>query len=60
MKKTIIKGVYLIIIFLVALFSVSAVMNKGNTDMTMEMGILWGKSGNGVVIVRSVYLRILF
>ena len=38
MKKTIIKGVYLIIIFLVALFSVSAVMNKGNTDMTMEMG----------------------
>lgn len=38
MKKTIIKSVYLIIIFLVALFSVSAVMNKGNTDMTMEMG----------------------
>lgn len=38
MKKTIIKSVYLIIIFLAALFSVSAVMNKGNTDMTMEMG----------------------
>jgi len=37
MKKTIIKSVYLIIIFLTALFSVSAVMNKGNTDMTMEM-----------------------
>lgn len=38
MKKTIIKSVYLIIIFLAALLSVSAVMNKGNTDMTMEMG----------------------
>lgn len=38
MKKTIIKSVYLIIVFLAALFSVSAVMNKGNTDMTMEMG----------------------
>ncbi len=38
MKKTVIKGVYLIIIFLAALFGVSAVMNKGNTDMTVEMG----------------------
>lgn len=38
MKKTIIKGVYLIVVFLAALFSVSAVMNKGNTDMTVEMG----------------------
>lgn len=38
MKKTIIKSVYLIIIFLAASLSVSAVMNKGNTDMTMEMG----------------------
>lgn len=38
MRKTVIKGVYLTIIFLVALFSVSAVMNKGNTDMTVEMG----------------------
>ncbi|MCM1175548.1 MAG: hypothetical protein NC341_10915 [Blautia sp.] len=38
MKKTIIKSVYLIIIFFAALFSVSAVMNQGNTDMTMEMG----------------------
>lgn len=38
MKKTVIKGAYLIVIFFAALFSVSAVMNKGNTDMTMEMG----------------------
>ena len=38
MKKTVIKGVYLIAVFLAALFSVSAFMNKGNTDMTMEMG----------------------
>lgn len=38
MKKTVIKSIYLIVIFLAALFGVSAVMNKGNTDMTMEMG----------------------
>ena len=38
MKKTVIKGVYLTVIFLAALFGVSAVMNKGNTDMTVEMG----------------------
>lgn len=38
MKKTIIKITYLIIVFIAALFSISAVMNKGNTDMTMEMG----------------------
>lgn len=37
MKKTIIKAIYLIIVFLAALFGISAVMNKGNTDMTMEM-----------------------
>ena len=38
MKKTIIKGCYLLIVFLLALFMISAVMNQGNTDMTMEMG----------------------
>jgi len=38
MKKKVIKGIYLAVVFLVALFGVSAVMNKGNTDMTMEMG----------------------
>lgn len=38
MKKTIIKGIYLFIVFLAALFGISAVMNQGNTDMTTEMG----------------------
>ncbi len=38
MKKTILKSIYLIVIFLAALFGISAIMNKGNTDMTVEMG----------------------
>lgn len=38
MKKAIIKGVSLGIIFVLALFIISAVMNQGNTDMTTEMG----------------------
>lgn len=38
MKKNILKGIYLIVVFLAALFSISAIMNKGNTDMTVEMG----------------------
>lgn len=38
MKKTIIKGIYLLTVFLMALFGVGIVMNQGNTDMTMEMG----------------------
>ncbi|MDE5598171.1 MAG: hypothetical protein K2J04_10090 [Lachnospiraceae bacterium] len=37
MKKTILKGIYLLIVFLMALFGVETVMNHGNTDMTMEM-----------------------
>lgn len=37
MKKAIIKISYLAIVFIAALCSISAVMNKGNTDMTMEM-----------------------
>ncbi len=38
MKKAIIKGVFLGIVFAAALFIISAVMNQGNTDMTTEMG----------------------
>lgn len=38
MKRTVIKSVYLIVVFLAALLGVGTVMNQGNTDMTMEMG----------------------
>ncbi|MCM1262275.1 MAG: hypothetical protein NC313_06095 [Butyrivibrio sp.] len=38
MKKTILKGVYLLIVFAAALFFIGKAMNKGNTDMTTEMG----------------------
>ena len=38
MRKIIIKCVYLIVVFVLALFVVSTVANQGNTDMTMEMG----------------------
>ncbi len=38
MKKAILKGVLLGIIFMAALMLISAVMNQGNTDMTTEMG----------------------
>lgn len=38
MKKTVIKGIYLLLIFIIAWFVISAVVNQGNTDMTMEMG----------------------
>lgn len=38
MKKAIIKGVALGIIFALALMIISTVMNQGNTDMTTEMG----------------------
>ncbi|MCM1037681.1 MAG: hypothetical protein NC434_00035 [Ruminococcus sp.] len=38
MKKAILKIIYLLIVFVAALFGISAVMNKGNTDMTAEMG----------------------
>lgn len=38
MKRAIIKGVLLGIIFAAALMLISAVMNQGNTDMTTEMG----------------------
>ena len=36
--KAVIKGVIIFVVFIAALFIVSNVMNKGNTDMTMEMG----------------------
>lgn len=38
MKKAVIKGVVSVAVFFLSLFIISAVMNKGNTDMTMEMG----------------------
>ncbi len=38
MKKAIIKGTIVSIVFIVTLLVVSSIMNKGNTDMTMEMG----------------------
>lgn len=37
MKKTMIKCVYLLVVFVLSLIIVSAVANQGNTDMTMEM-----------------------
>lgn len=38
MKKAIIKGVFLGIVFVMAMAIISTVMNQGNTDMTTEMG----------------------
>lgn len=37
MKKAVIKGLIVGVVFFAALFIISNVMNKGNTDMTMEM-----------------------
>lgn len=37
MKKTIIKIVIVLTVFFTALFVISGIMNKGNTDMTAEM-----------------------
>lgn len=37
MRKTIIKGAIIVIVFFSALFMISNLMNKGNTDMTAEM-----------------------
>lgn len=37
MKKAIIKGMIVGVTFFAALFIISSIMNKGNTDMTMEM-----------------------
>ena len=38
MKKAIIKGILLGIIFAAALWLISTIMNQGNTDMTTELG----------------------
>lgn len=37
MKKTIMKGLIVGVVFFAALFIINSIMNKGNTDMTMEM-----------------------
>ncbi len=37
LKKAIIKSVIVSAVFVITLFIVSSIMNKGNTDMTMEM-----------------------
>lgn len=37
MKKLILKAVILIVVFVTALLTISNIMNKGNTDMTVEM-----------------------
>lgn len=37
MKKGLIKGTVCVVTFLISLFVISAIMNRGNTDMTMEM-----------------------
>ncbi|MBQ8597931.1 MAG: YrzE family protein [Lachnospiraceae bacterium] len=37
MKKAIIKGLIVGVVFFAALFIISSIMNKGNADMTMEM-----------------------
>lgn len=47
--KSIIKSIYLVLVFMAALFGVSKVMNMGNTDMTSEMG-------EAVLPVISVYI----
>lgn len=37
MKKAVIKGIAFILTFFTALFTISALVNKGNTDLTVEM-----------------------
>ncbi|MBR5798767.1 MAG: hypothetical protein IKY23_01765 [Lachnospiraceae bacterium] len=37
MKKFLIKGAIVLAVFIAALFTISNIMNKGNTDMTTEM-----------------------
>ena len=38
MKKIIIKVSIVVVVFFAAMFTISGIMNKGNTDMTVEMG----------------------
>lgn len=37
MKKSVIKGIVFALVFCISLFAISAITNKGNTDMTTEM-----------------------
>ena len=37
MKKAVWKGIVCVVVFLATMITVSALMNKGNTDMTVEM-----------------------
>lgn len=37
MKKGLIKGIVCFVTFIVSIFVISGIMNRGNTDMTMEM-----------------------
>lgn len=54
MKRTIIKGAIVAAVFFATLFIVSSIMNKGNTDMTMEMS----KASYPVVAVQYGGFRI--
>lgn len=38
MKKILIRSIYIAAVFIASLFIISAAVNQGNTDMTMEMG----------------------
>ena len=38
MKRTIAKGIFLVALFILAINVISHFINRGNTDMTMEMG----------------------
>ena len=38
MKKMIIKGAIVSVVFFMTLFIVSSILNQGNADMTMDMG----------------------
>lgn len=37
MRKTLIKGAVIAVVFVISLFTISGLMNQGNTDMTVEM-----------------------
>ena len=37
MRKTVIRTIYLVVVFIVSCLLISRVMSKGNTDITIEM-----------------------
>ena len=37
MRKTVIRTIYLVVVFIVSCLLISKVMSQGNTDITMEM-----------------------